>query len=42
MIKETLRKKDNLALYIGSFFDDQVEKVFVEFGGQAFPKEKKE
>jgi cyclase len=39
MIKETLRKKENLALYIGGSFDAQVEKVYVEFGGAAFTKE---
>ena len=34
LIKETLRQRDNLALYIGQFFEAQVEKVYVEMGGQ--------
>jgi glyoxylase-like metal-dependent hydrolase (beta-lactamase superfamily II) len=38
LIKETLRKQENIAIYIGTFFDAQVEKVFVEMGGQAFSK----
>ena len=35
-IKETLRKQDRIALYIGSFFSAQVEKVYVEMGGTPF------
>ena len=38
LIKEALRKQDNIAIYIGQFFDAQVEKVYTEMGGQAFPK----
>jgi glyoxylase-like metal-dependent hydrolase (beta-lactamase superfamily II) len=38
LIKATLRKQDNIAIYIGQFFDAQVEKVYVEMGGQPFPK----
>jgi cyclase len=34
LIKETLRKQENIALYIGQSFDAQVEKVYVEMGGQ--------
>jgi glyoxylase-like metal-dependent hydrolase (beta-lactamase superfamily II) len=37
LIKETLRKQENIALYLGSFFDAQVEKVYVEMGGQPLP-----
>jgi glyoxylase-like metal-dependent hydrolase (beta-lactamase superfamily II) len=35
-IKETLRKDDRLALYIGNMFDGQVEKIYVEMGGKGF------
>jgi len=38
LIKETLRKQDSIAIYLGQFFDAQVEKVYTEMGGQAFPK----
>jgi cyclase len=38
LIKETLRKNDKIAIYLGSSFDAQVEKVYVEMGGQPFPK----
>jgi len=38
MIKETLRQQEPIAIYIGNFFDAQVEKVYVEMGGQPFPK----
>jgi glyoxylase-like metal-dependent hydrolase (beta-lactamase superfamily II) len=34
LIKETLRKQDNISLYLGPSFDAQVEKVYVEMGGQ--------
>ena len=34
LIKETLRKQENIAFYIGGSFDGQVEKVYVEMGGQ--------
>jgi len=34
LIKETLRKQDNIALYIGQSFAAQVEKIYVEMGGQ--------
>jgi glyoxylase-like metal-dependent hydrolase (beta-lactamase superfamily II) len=37
LIKETLRKQENIALYLGSFFEAQVEKVYVEMGGQPLP-----
>ena len=37
MIKETLRKNDRLARYLGTSFDGQVEKVYREMGGEAFP-----
>jgi glyoxylase-like metal-dependent hydrolase (beta-lactamase superfamily II) len=33
VIKETLRKQESIALYIGQSFDAQVEKVYVEMGG---------
>ena len=36
MIKETLRKQERLAIYLGSFFSAQVEKVYVEMGGKPF------
>ncbi len=39
MIKETLRKQETFAIYLGQFFDAQVEKVHVEMGGQPFPKQ---
>ena len=35
-IKETLRKQDRIAIYIGSFFPAQVEKAYVEMGGKPF------
>ena len=35
-IKETLRRQDQIAIYIGSFFTAQVEKVFIEMGGKPF------
>jgi cyclase len=38
LIKETLRKQENTAIYIGQFFDAQVEKIYVEMGGQPFLK----
>ena len=38
LIKETLRKNDRIAIYIGQFLDAQVEKVYTEMGGQPFPK----
>jgi len=38
LVKETLRKQENIAIYIGSFFDAQVEKVFVEMGGKPAAK----
>ena len=34
LIKETLRKQENIVLYIGQSFDAQVEKVYVEMGGR--------
>jgi glyoxylase-like metal-dependent hydrolase (beta-lactamase superfamily II) len=37
MIKETIRKQERLARYIGGSFDAQVEKVYVEMGGQPWP-----
>lgn len=37
LIKERLRKQENIALYIGSFFDAQVEKIYVEMGDQPLP-----
>jgi glyoxylase-like metal-dependent hydrolase (beta-lactamase superfamily II) len=40
LIKETLRKQENIAIYIGPSFDAQVEKVYVEMGGR--PPAKKE
>jgi hypothetical protein len=39
MIKETLRKNDRIARYIGGSFNAQVEKVYVELGGQPFAKD---
>jgi cyclase len=38
LVKETLRKNDRITIYIGQFFDAQVEKVYTEMGGQPFPK----
>ncbi|MBM3834147.1 MAG: MBL fold metallo-hydrolase [Verrucomicrobia bacterium] len=35
-IKETLRKNERIARYIGAFFPAQVEKVYVEMGGKPF------
>jgi len=37
-IKETLRKRESIAIYIGPFFEAQVEKICVEMGGQPFSK----
>ena len=39
-IKETLRKDDRIAIYIGQFIDAQVEKAWTEMGGAAFPAKK--
>ena len=39
-IKETLRKDDRIAIYIGQFFPMQVEKAWTEMGGAAFPAKK--
>ena len=39
-IKETLRKDERIAHYIGQFIDAQVEKAWVEMGGAAFPAKK--
>ena len=36
MIKQTLRKNERIARYIGTAFDSQVEKVYLEMGGAAF------
>jgi glyoxylase-like metal-dependent hydrolase (beta-lactamase superfamily II) len=33
LIKETLRKQENIAIYVGQFLDAQVEKIYVEMGG---------
>jgi glyoxylase-like metal-dependent hydrolase (beta-lactamase superfamily II) len=38
LIKESLRKNDKIAIYIGSSLDAHVEKVYTEMGGQPFPK----
>lgn len=38
LIKETLRKEKAIAIYIGPFFEAQVEKVYTEMGGKPFPK----
>lgn len=35
-IKETLRKNDRIARYIGGGFANQVEKAYVELGGEPF------
>lgn len=37
-LKESIRKDENLAKYIGSFFEAQAEKAWTELGGEAFPK----
>lgn len=34
----SLRKNERIARYLGTFFINQVEKAFVEQGGQPFPK----
>ena len=39
-IKETLRKDDRIAIYIGQFFPMQVEKAWTEMGGAVFPAKK--
>ena len=35
-IRETLKKQERIARYVGNFFPAQVEKVFVELGGKPF------
>jgi glyoxylase-like metal-dependent hydrolase (beta-lactamase superfamily II) len=40
-IKETLRKDERIAHYIGQFIDAQVEKAWTELGGAAFPPKQK-
>jgi hypothetical protein len=35
-IRETLKKQERIARYAGNFFPAQVEKVFVELGGEPF------
>ena len=35
-IKETMRKNDRIARYIGGSFTAQVEKAYVEMGGKPF------
>jgi glyoxylase-like metal-dependent hydrolase (beta-lactamase superfamily II) len=37
-VKAALRKNDRIARYIGTMFNDQVEKAWTEAGGQPFPK----
>jgi cyclase len=37
-LKESIRKNERLARYIGGSFDSHVEKVWTELGGDAFPK----
>lgn len=39
-IKETLRKDERIAIYIGQFINMQVEKAWTELGGAAFPAKK--
>jgi glyoxylase-like metal-dependent hydrolase (beta-lactamase superfamily II) len=33
LIREKLRKQENIAIYVGQFLDAQVEKIYVEMGG---------
>jgi len=35
-IRETLKKQERIARYVGDFLTAQVEKVFVEMGGKPF------
>ena len=37
-LKESIRKNEKLARYVGGSFTDHCEKVWKEFGGEAFPK----
>jgi len=37
-LKETIRKNDRIARYIGGSFDAHIEKVWTELGGQPIPK----
>jgi cyclase len=37
-LKESIRKNEKLARYIGGSFTDHCEKVWKELGGEAFPK----
>ena len=37
-IMATLKKNPRIARYAGNFLPAQVEKAFIEQGGQAFPK----
>ena len=39
-IKETLRKDERIAIYLGQFITMQVESVWKELGGAAFPAKK--
>ncbi|MFA6543416.1 MAG: MBL fold metallo-hydrolase, partial [Limisphaerales bacterium] len=39
-IKESLRKNEHIAIYIGQFMNAQVEKAWTEMGGAAFPEKK--
>ncbi len=37
VIKESLRKNDRIAIYIGQYINAQIEKAWTEMGGAAFP-----
>lgn len=37
-LSEALRTNEKIARYVGSFFNDQVEKAWKELGGDPFPK----
>lgn len=36
-IKATLQKRESIANYVGNMFDSQIEKMWVDLGGKAFP-----
>jgi glyoxylase-like metal-dependent hydrolase (beta-lactamase superfamily II) len=35
LIRDKLRKQENIAIYVGQFLDAQVEKIYIEMGGRA-------